>query len=100
MSDEDEVVPTGDGFEEWALQEFVHIAAVIRALEERLAEALQVADERLDAVIGVRESLAGGKAIKLVNRNQFGEITSVEEFTPAPAEVRQRLTATSTGSKG
>ena len=82
----DEVVPRGDGFEEWALQEFVRLGAVIRALEVRLEEVAKTADDRLADVIGVRESLAGGKAIKIVNRNSFGEITSVEEFTPPAAE--------------
>jgi hypothetical protein len=79
-----EEVPRGEGFEEWALEEFVRVGSVIRAVQERLEEALQIADDRLEEIIGVRATLAGGKAIKLVNRNRFGEIVSVEEFTPEP----------------
>jgi hypothetical protein len=94
-----EEVPTGPAFEAWALQEFVRLGTVIRGLNDQLVETRKVADDRLEEIVGVRATLAGGKSVKLVNRNQFGEIVSVEEFTP-PETARRALVATSTGSKG
>lgn len=67
-------------FEDFVLDELIRLGKVVADLRRENVAVLARAEEKLEAVSHVRDSLGTAAGVKLIHRDRGGDITSIEEF--------------------